>query len=76
MSVKDGKGKVLSRAEDLLKRCQEQFRSIFNPPKPENTVSIPEATEDTDINTKPPSVHETKMVIIEMRKTKRLEHTA
>ena len=49
--VKDENGRFLSRVDDILKRWQENFHSILNRPNPENTVSIPEDTQDVDINT-------------------------
>jgi len=44
--------------------------------KLKNTVSIPEASQDMDINTKTLSIQEIKMAITEMRKAKRLQQKA
>ena len=42
----------LSQVVENLKRWQEHLHSILNHPKPENTASLLEATQNMDIHTK------------------------
>ena len=70
----EGQSFISSRrpAEEMLKAIPQYPQST----KLKNTVSIPEASQDIDINTKPPSIQEIKMAITGMTKTKRLEQKA
>ena len=70
MPVKDSEGNLLASELEKLQRWKEHFKTILNRPEPLDRAEIPEATEDVDINTDPPSLEEVKAAIKSMKNGK------
>ena len=56
--VKDRQGKLLTTEKEQEERWAEHFQEVLNRPSPDETADIPEATEDLDIITDPPTKEE------------------
>ncbi|XP_062609155.1 craniofacial development protein 2-like [Saccostrea cucullata] len=56
--IKDKHGTLLTSEKDQKERWVEHFREVLNRPSPDEAVVVPEATEDLDIDTDPPTKEE------------------
>lgn len=56
--IKDRQGKLLTTEKEQEERWAEHFREVLNRPPPDETADIPEAVEDLNINTNPPTKEE------------------
>ena len=56
--IKDKQGNLLTAEKEQEERWAEHFREVLNRPPPEETADIPEAQEDLDIDTEPPTKEE------------------
>ena len=61
--VKDTHGNFVSSETGKLESWKEHFQTILNRPEPTETVQIPDAEEDVDVNTDQPTLEEVKMAI-------------
>ena len=56
--IKDRQGKLLTTEKEQEERWAEHFQEVLNRPPPDETANIPEAAEDLDISTDPPTKEE------------------
>ncbi|XP_062570395.1 uncharacterized protein LOC134232444 [Saccostrea cucullata] len=70
LPVKDKRGNVLSKEEDIQKRWKEHFEEVFNINDTGNEVLITSAINILDINTDPPSIEEVKKAIKRLKNGK------
>ncbi|XP_062611962.1 uncharacterized protein LOC134273760 [Saccostrea cucullata] len=70
LPVKDKRGNVLSKKEDIQKGWKEHFEEVFNINDTGNEVLITSAINTLDFNTDPPSIEEVKKAIGKLKNGK------